>query len=71
MKDIEAIRKKLNLTQTELAQELGISKRSYINRIENESDWKIGELIKLSNLCNDDITVKCGVNTYSINIRKA
>lgn len=69
MADIENIRKQLNLNQTELAQELGISRRSYNNRIE-DNDWKITELIKLYNMCNQEIEIKCGANTYSIKINK-
>ena len=69
MAEIENIRKQLNLNQTELAQELGISRRSYNNRIE-DNDWKITELIKLYNMCNQEIEIKCGANTYSIKINK-
>lgn len=69
MKDVDTIRKQLNLNQLELAQELGISRRSYNNRIEN-NDWKITELIKLYNLSKDEIEIKCGANTYSIKINK-
>lgn len=71
LKDIETIRKDLNLTQAEVAQELGISLRSYLNRINNETEWKLSEIIKISNWCNEDIKVKSGMNTYLISIKKA
>lgn len=66
--DIESIRKQLNITQNDMAQELGISKRSYINKIDGETSWTINELIKISKLCNDDIIVKVGLDTYSFKI---
>lgn len=58
------------MTQAEFAQELGISKRSYINRIDNESDWCLKELIKISQMCDDEIKIKSGVNTYSVKVKK-
>lgn len=71
LKDIESIRTYLNLSQTEFAQELNISLRSYLNKIKNEQDWKLNELIKISSLCNEEIKIKNGMNTYLINIKKA
>lgn len=68
MRDIESIRKQLNLTQPEMAQELGISKRSYINKIEGDTSWTINELIKISKLCEEEIVVKVGIDTYSLRI---
>lgn len=68
MLDIESIRKQLNLTQPEMAQQLGISKRSYINKLEGETNWTINELINISKLCDDDIVIKVGVDTYTLKI---
>ena len=68
MLDIESIRKQLNLTQPEMAQQIGISKRSYINKIEGATSWTVNELINISKLCDDDIVIKVGVDTYTLKI---
>lgn len=70
MKDIETIRKECNLTQNEMAQELGMSKRSYINKIDGESGWTLSELVNISKLCDDEIELKVGIDTYGIKITK-
>lgn len=70
LKEIETIRNELNLTQPEFAQEINISLRSYLNKINNEQEWKLNELIKISNLCKDEIKIKNGMNTYLISIKK-
>lgn len=70
MKDIETIRKDCNLTQNEMAQELGMSKRSYINKIDGESGWTLSELVNISKLCDDEIELKVGIDTYGIKITK-
>lgn len=70
MKDIETIRKDCDLTQNEMAQELGMSKRSYINKIDGESGWTLSELVNISKLCDDEIELKVGIDTYGIKITK-
>lgn len=70
MQTVENIREQLNLTQLEFSQQLGISKRLYNYKISGETEWKISELIKLTELCKDDIAIKHGGDTYSINIKK-
>lgn len=51
-----------------MARELGISKRSYLNKIDNESDWRLNELIAISRLTDEDITIESGLKSYSIKI---
>ena len=70
MKSIETIRKDCDLTQNEMAQELGMSKRSYINKIDGESGWTLSELVNISKLCDDEIELKVGIDTYGIKITK-
>lgn len=70
MKDIETIRKECDLTQNEMAQELGMSKRSYINKIDGESGWTLSELVNISKLSDDEIELKVGIDTYGIKITK-
>lgn len=65
---IEDIRKKLNITQPEMARELGISKRSYLNKVDGETDWRLNELIAISKLTDEDITIESGLKSYSIKI---
>lgn len=60
----------LNLTQQQLADELGISKRALIYRLDGEFNWNVKEIIRLWQLCNDDIAIESGVDTYSIKINR-
>ena len=51
-----------------MAQELGISKRSYIYKIDGIHDWKLQELIKISELSNEDISISRNGSSYTIRI---
>lgn len=70
MADIESIRKKLNLTQQEFSQSIGMSRRSYTYRLAGDGCWTIKELIRIHDLCKEDIQVKYGIDNYSITIKK-
>lgn len=70
MKSIETIRKDCNLTQNEMAQELGMSKRSYLNKVDGESGWTVNELVNISKLSDEEIELKVGIDTYGIKITK-
>ena len=70
MREIEEIRQQLNLTQSEFAQLIGITRMSYLNKISGDSSFKVGELIKISELCNEDVVVKNGADMYSFKITK-
>lgn len=48
----EAIRTNLGMNQTEFAKKLGLSVRVYQKRIKKQSEWKISEVSKLSELGN-------------------
>ena len=67
---IEELQKQLNLNQLEFAQKLGISKRSYIYKLEGTQDWKLTELINLCKLTDEEIELKFGGDNYSVNIKK-
>lgn len=70
MLEIKKVCEQLNLTQKQLADELGISKRSLIYRLDGEQKWNIQEIIKIAEMCNDEIAIESGINTYSIKINR-
>lgn len=70
MLELNDICKQLNITQQELSDYLGVSKRSLNYRLDGDQKWLLNEIIKISELCNDDIAVKSGLDTYSITIKK-
>lgn len=65
---IEKIREKNELTQSDMARELGISLRSYTNKLDGETDWKLNELIAISKLTDDCITIRSGKKEYRVKI---
>lgn len=65
---VEELRKKLNYTQAEMAREIGISKRSYILKVQGESDWRLNDLIAISHLTDESITIQGGSRDYDIKI---
>lgn len=70
MLEIKNICKQLNLTQAQLSDILGISKRSLNYRLDGDQKWTINEIIKIAELCDDEIAIQSGINTYSIKINK-
>ena len=64
MRDIETIREQLHLSQEEFARMLGMSRRSYLYRLEGKLSWKIRELAIISSYCNDEIAVNVEHDTY-------
>ena len=70
MRDIEEIRKQLNLTQAEMAQMLGMSFRSYCSRIAGEQEWKLGHLITVADHSDGEIAIRHGQHDYIISIKK-
>ena len=66
---IEEIRKKAGLTQPQFARTLGLSLRSYLNRITGDQDWKLSELIAIAEKYQPKFEIECG-NKYSIRISK-
>ena len=68
--EIEEIRKTLGMTQTELAESLGMTRRSLINKIMGINAWTVPEMIAISRLYRKKIAVKDGDSSYSIRIEK-
>lgn len=66
---IEEIRKKADLTQAQFARSIGLSLRSYINRIDGVQSWKLDELLLIADKYHDKIEVECG-KRYQISIKK-
>ena len=66
---IEEIRKKADLTQAQFARTLGLSLRSYQNRLDGVQDWKLSELVAIAEKYQPKFEVECG-KTYSIKISK-
>lgn len=66
---IEEIRDKSGLTQAQFARSLGLSLRSYHNRLEGKQDWKLHEIIEIAEKYQSKIVVECG-NKYSIKISR-
>lgn len=70
MAEIEKIREQLNLTQREFSQTIGISLRSYLSRLSGDVSWTAKDLLEIHKLCDDEIDIKNGVDTYSFKISK-
>lgn len=68
--EIEKIREQLNLTQREFSQAIGISLRSYMSRLAGDVGWTSKDLLKIHELCGDDIVIRNGIDTYRISITK-
>ena len=66
---IEEIRKKADLTQAQFARSIGLSLRSYINRIDGVQSWKLDELLLIAEKYHAKIEVECG-KRYQICIKK-
>ena len=47
---IEAIRVQMKMTQEELAEKLGISTSTYIQKVKKRAEWKGSELNKIKHL---------------------
>lgn len=67
---IEEIRVKNGLTQVQFARSLGLSLRSYQNRIEGVQDWKLHELIDIAEKYQSKFEIESG-EKYSIKISRA
>lgn len=65
---IEEIRKKADLTQAQFARSLGLSVRSYINRLDGSQSWKLDELILIAEKYQTKFEIKSGRN-YQISIK--
>lgn len=70
MLELNRVCEQLNITQQDLADYLGIAKRSLNYRLTGDQKWNINEIIKIAELSNDEIAIKSGVDTYSIKISK-
>lgn len=66
---IEEIRKKAGLTQAQFARGLGLSTRSYLNRLDGTQDWKLHELIEIAEKYQPKFTVESG-DKYLLSIKK-
>ena len=72
---VKEIRKKLKVSPSEFASELGLSKVSYYNRLHGQQEWKLSELVILAELLKkvsneETIEIECDAATYSIQIDK-
>lgn len=56
------------MTQAEFAEEIGLSTRGYYNRITNQREWKIEELIRASMWDDGCVKVETGIGVYNITI---
>lgn len=62
---LEEIRKQANLSQTEFAEMIGLSFRGYQSRLNyDRPHWRIGELIKGSDLNGGLVTVEISGTDY-------
>lgn len=72
---VKEIRKKLKVSPSEFASELGLSKVSYYNRLHGQQEWKLSELVILADLLKkvsdeETVEIECDAATYSIQIDK-
>lgn len=72
---VKEIRKKLKVSPSEFASELGLSKVSYYNRLHGQQEWKLSELVILAELLKkvsneETVEIECDAVEYSIHIRK-
>lgn len=72
---VKEIRKKLKVSPSEFASELGLSKVSYYNRLHGQQEWKLSELVILADLLKkvseeETVEIECDSATYSIQIDK-
>lgn len=72
---VKEIRKKLKVSPSEFASELGLSKVSYYNRLHGQQEWKLSELVILAELLKkvsneETIEIECDAATYSIHIER-
>lgn len=72
---VKEIRKKLKVSPSEFASELGLSKVSYYNRLHGTQEWKLSELVILADLLKkvsdeETVEIECDSATYSIQIDK-
>lgn len=71
--NVKSIRKKLKISSEEIADELGINRQSLFYRLNGKRDWKLPELIKLSQLMktvsdDDVLEIECGGTWYDVKI---
>lgn len=64
---VEEIRRSHNLTQKEFAKIIGISKRSYYNKVYGVKPWLPAELAVISKYCNE-IEIPCGEFSQTLRI---
>ena len=67
---VEEVRKKLGLSQPEMANLIGISMRSYCYRITGDQDWRFNELAAITDNCDSELLLKSGSNFYRVSIQK-
>lgn len=65
---VEEIRQSLNLTQREFAERLGISRRSYTNKIQGVFNWTVPELLKVAEY--GEITIPSGSGKLVVRLEK-
>lgn len=64
----EEIRKRLNLTQTEFANSIGMTRRGYQDRLYNNPNWRLSELIEIAKLNENQVKVIYNEKEYIIKI---
>lgn len=70
-KKIEEIRKDVGYSQTEFANSFGLSYRSYQERLTHKQpNWKLSELIGITNYNEGQLEVEYDGITYNITINK-
>lgn len=66
----EEVRKSIGANQTEFSQKIGLSRRTYNARLMQEQDWKLQELIKLTEIEQNKVKIQSGSDYYIVSIEK-
>ena len=66
---VREIANQLNLSLSDLADLIGIKKSSLYNKLNNENDWKLKDLIELSKY-DDELKIQVDGEWYGICIKK-
>ena len=70
-KTIEEIREDNELSQVDFAQALGMSRRTYLNRLSGDApDYLVKEVVEASKYNKGKVKVKVGSEEYEIEVRK-
>ena len=71
MRTVEEIRKSTDRSQIEFAKDIGLSTRSYTNKIHNRQEWKLSEIVKVAELNEGEVQVEINGVNYDITMKKA